>query len=392
MNFPITDTELLLKLRKGEDSFTQFKAEVNNAESLAEEMVAFANGNGGYILVGIKEKPNGEGEVKGIENLKNLNNHISNASSENCVPAIFPQTQTLLIDDKTVVIIAVKEGNQKPYRTKSGKYLMRAGADKRAVSQEELSRMLQTSGSFHVEELAIREANFETELEKFEFANYFQKIRQESLSDFMLRSRQSLETILNNLSLTNGSELTLIGLLLFGKRVQHFRPLLMCQAVSYYDNDMASNDFQDKKDILGDLAHQFNEGMTFLKSNLRRVQMGEHFNEKGKLEISEMALQEALINALVHRDFNISSTIRLFVFENRVQIISPGPLPNHLTVAKITAGSQSIQRNPLLSTHARDLLPFSRMGTGIHRILKEHPNTDFENDVEGQQFIVTFWR
>ncbi len=174
MNFPITEIELIQKMR-GEDSFTQYKKEINNAESLAEEMVAFANSDGGYILVGIDEDKQGKGVAAGISNIKNLNNHISNASSENCVPAIFPKTQSLIIENKDVVIIYIEKGKQCSYRTKSGKYLMRAGADKRAVSQEELSRMLQASGSFHIEELPVRGANVETALDMIKLAQFFEK-------------------------------------------------------------------------------------------------------------------------------------------------------------------------------------------------------------------------
>jgi predicted HTH transcriptional regulator len=198
----LTETELLKKLRTGEDSFTQYKSEIKNVDSLAEEMVAFANGGGGYILVGIAEDETGRGKVVGVPNLKNLNNHISNASSENTVPAIIAKTESMVIDDKTVVIIRVEEGNQKPYRTKGGKYIVRSGADKRAVSQEELSRMLQASGSFHVEELAVRGANIETESDRLKLAEYFEKTYNGlPLTLYLEQNNQSLETLLNNLGI-----------------------------------------------------------------------------------------------------------------------------------------------------------------------------------------------
>ncbi len=391
MQFPISEADLLLKMR-GEDSFTQFKSEIKNAEGLAEEMVAFANGDGGYILVGVAEDKQGEGKAVGVENIKNLNNHISNASSENCVPAIFPKTQSIVIEDKYIVVIYIEEGNQKPYRTKTGKYLMRAGADKRMVSQEELARMLQGSGFFHVEELEVRGANIETELDRFLFALYFQKIRNESLDAFMQRENQGLETVLNNLSLANGAQLNMMGLLLFAKNPQQFRTLFMCQAAKFQGKDVAGNVFDSKKDIQGNLERQYQGCMAFFNSNLNSKQVGDNFNETGKLEISEKALQEAIINALVHRDYGLNGTIRLFIFDDRVEIISPGALPNHLTIQKIMAGSQSVPRNPILTTHSKEILPFSRMGSGIRRIFEEHPKTDLINDKDGQQFKVIFWR
>jgi ATP-dependent DNA helicase RecG len=160
----LTEQALLAKLQTGEDSFTQFKRHIHSDVQLSEEIVAFANSDGGYILIGIDEDKMGKGVLIGIENTKNLNNHISNASMEHCIPPVFPKMQTLLIDHKIVVVLYIEKGIQQPYRTKSGKYLMRSGADKRAVSQEELSRMLQGSGSFHVEELPIRGAIIEQAL------------------------------------------------------------------------------------------------------------------------------------------------------------------------------------------------------------------------------------
>lgn len=393
MNFPISETELRLMLRTGEDSFTQFKTEVKNAESLAEEMVAFANSGGGYILVGIAENAQGEGEVTGVSNLKLLNNHISNTASENCVPAIFPQVQTLLIEEKAVVVVKIEEGNQKPYRTKSGKYLMRAGADKRSVSQEELSRMFQASGTFHIEELAIRDAVIESELDRIKLFEYFEGQHEgKSVSEHLAESGQSLETFLNNLGIAQKSQLNLVGLLFFGKNPQRFRPVLEVKCVSFYGNDLADTNYRSNEDIGGNLERQFERSLNFITSNLHKKQpTGESFNSVGVLEISKVALEEAIVNALIHRDYGKTSSVRIFVFQDRVEIISPGALTNHLTIEQIKNGN-AIPRNPILLSYASKILPYRGLGSGISRILKEHPNTELVNDRDGQQFKVIMKR
>ena len=127
--------------------------------------------------------------------------------------------------------------------------------------------------------------------------------------------------------------------------------------------------------------------MDFLMSNLDSVQTEESFNAQGKLEISQIALEELLQNALVHRDYFKNSPIRLLIFDNRIEIISPGKLPNSLTVEDIKYGNPVIRNNQLVafSTHA---LPFSGLGSGIKRALDQEPNIELINDIEGEQFIV----
>jgi ATP-dependent DNA helicase RecG len=127
--------------------------------------------------------------------------------------------------------------------------------------------------------------------------------------------------------------------------------------------------------------------MKFLKSSLHYLQAGQNFNSIGKLEVSEITLIELVQNALVHRDYFKNSPIRLLIFDNRIEIISPGKLPNSLTVDDIKFGNPVIRNNQLVafSTHT---LPFSGLGSGVKRALAEQPNIELINDTEGEQFIV----
>ena len=102
--------------------------------------------------------------------------------------------------------------------------------------------------------------------------------------------------------------------------------------------------------------------------------------------------EELLVNALVHRDYLVSAPIRLFIFDNRIDIISPGHLPNNLTVAKIQTGN-SIIRNPILVSYiAKGLLPYKGLGSGIKRALDDWPEIDFTDDREGCLFTATVHR
>lgn len=115
-------------------------------------------------------------------------------------------------------------------------------------------------------------------------------------------------------------------------------------------------------------------------------------NAPGISEVPEVVFEELLVNALVHRDYLVSAPIRLFIFDNRIEIISPGHLPDNLTVEKIRAGNSNI-RNPILVSYvAKGLLPYHGLGSGITRALAAWPQIEFINDQEGCLFTATIYR
>jgi len=126
--------------------------------------------------------------------------------------------------------------------------------------------------------------------------------------------------------------------------------------------------------------------------NLHKVQAGRGVNAPGTPEIPEEVFEELLVNALVHRDYLVSASIRLFIFDNRIEIISPGHLPNNLTVEKIRAGNSNT-RNPILVSYvAKGLLPYHGLGSGIKRALEKWPAIDFTDDHDGCLFTATVHR
>ena len=96
-------------------------------------------------------------------------------------------------------------------------------------------------------------------------------------------------------------------------------------------------------------------------------------------------------NALLHRDYFKNAPVRLLIFDNRVEIISPGKLPNSLTVEDVKYGNPVI-RNNQITMFASKTLPYSGLGSGLRRAFNEQPNMELENDIEGEQFIVGFPR
>jgi ATP-dependent DNA helicase RecG len=152
------------------------------------------------------------------------------------------------------------------------------------------------------------------------------------------------------------------------------------------------SDYIDTEDFSGPLPDMFKGAMAFVMRNLRKIQAGKGVNAPGTPEIPPPVFEELLVNALVHRDYMVSAPIRLFIFDNRIEIISPGHLPNNLTVEKIRTGNSNI-RNPILVSYiSKGLLPYRGLGSGIKRALEDWPDIDFTNDEDGCLFTATVRR
>lgn len=150
-------------------------------------------------------------------------------------------------------------------------------------------------------------------------------------------------------------------------------------------------EYRDSEDVSGKLQEVFERALYFLTRNLRRVQNGQNINSVGVLEVPKVALEELLVNALVHRDYFISAPIRIFIFDNRIEILSPGHLPNNLTIEHAKNGISNI-RNPILASFAAKILPYRGLGNGILRALKAYPHIDFIDDRDANQFQVIITR
>ena len=203
------------------------------------------------------------------------------------------------------------------------------------------------------------------------------------------------EKILRNLRFIRpDGTLTVAAMLLFGKYTQRWMPMMTAKCICFAGNSIGSKVFRDKvndADMEGNLLHQYDTIMDFFTRNLHNVQVGDEFNSMGKLEIPYTSLVEFTVNSLVHRSLNMKAPVRIFIFDNRVEIHSPGALPNGLTIDDIKAGT-SMPRNMFLFNNAIYLLPYTGVGSGITRALDEDINVTFMNNDKAQEFVITVWR
>ena len=372
----------------GETTQVQFKEAPIAQKDAAREMIAFANSKGGVMLFGVEDKT---GSIKGLsyEQIQEMSRELGNAANEQVKPTIYIETEVVRVDSKHVLVCSVAEGRNKPYKNLQGEIWVKQGADKRRITENtEILALFQDSGSYHPEAVGVTDTTFD-DLDRYALDEYLQKVYATSLEGF----GKSAGQVLKNIHILDRNEVpTLAGYLFFAKHPEFQCPTLMVKAVSFFGNDLAGNHYRDTKEIYGNMPQIYDKTMAFLKSNLHNVQeKGASFNTLGKLEIAESVLEEVVQNALVHRDLLRSAPIRIFVFDNRVEIISPGALAGGLTEDDIRKG-KTYQRNPFMATFATNALHYRGIGSGIVRILAANPTIQIENDAEGQEFKVAIER
>jgi len=381
--------ELLDIIRAGETSKVQFKEELPHPDSIAREIVAMSNALGGMILVGVGDV---SGKVMGLTpgQIEKFDKELFHVA-DNLKPPVYITTEVVKIEEeavKYILVAHVQEGINKPYKTSKGEIYTKQGANKRLLTDNaEIMRLFQQSGNLFADEMEVFGTDI-GDVDKDAFSEYFIKEFGESYE----RKGLTFEQALRAKRVLRNDRLTLAGLLFFGKDPQATKPAYTIKVVSFFGNDISENQYRNKPmDLRGTIPELYGKAMNYLKSSLFHLQAGQGFNSTGVLEISETALVELVQNALVHRDYFKNAPIRILVFDDRVEIISPGKLPNSLTIEDIKFGNPVVRNNQLVA-YGMHALPFSGLGTGIKRAIAEQPDIAFVNDVEGELFRVVIPR
>ncbi len=240
---------------------------------------------------------------------------------------------------------------------------------------------------FHADELPCK-AGID-KLDKLRFRDFLRDTYKQEFPDDLDELLKLLQNM--NLAADNG-KLNLAGVLLFAEKPEWIKPQFIVKAIRFPGNDIHTTIYLDTEDFTGPLRKIYDGALAFILRNLPKVQAEQDVNSPGRPEIPQIVFEELLVNALIHRDYLISAPIRIFIFDNRIEIISPGSLPNNLTVEKIRTGNSNI-RNPILASFvAKKILPYRGLGSGIRRALEAWPDIDFQNDSDGGFFTANIYR
>ena len=404
----IDEKKLRAIILMGESTTVQFKERVDDAYKIGCEFVAFSNSQGGLLIVGVEDKT---GAVKGLsyEEIRKTSNLLSNAASDNVSPAIAIMIETVIIDRKAVVMARVAQGLDKPYKDNKGIVWIKNGADKRKVfSNDRLRILMQSCGRLFADRDSVPGSSYDDISEQTLKQFLIEKYRIRAKEGITLNGKESIDDIVriidhdvtpqrllqNTSMMDNDGRLTLAGLLLLGKNILKFYPVFTVRCLSMVGNDIGGDQFRDRlvgPELEGNLLAQFKAALAFINRNLRSVQVEDGFNSLPALEIPSQVFVEIIINALIHRDYYQTAPIRLLIFDNRIEVHSPGNLPLDVTEDTILNGI-SKPRNQLLFDNAMFLLPYVGVGSGIVRVFNSFKNITLSNNLDTEEFVVTIWR
>lgn len=348
--------KILDEIKNGESKILELKEKLPDNKSIAKTVIAFANTAGGKIIVGINDKL----KITGVDanSVYSLKDKIASVIFDSCSPDILPEIYTINIGGKLLLAIEIFRGNLMPYFLKSegkaeGVYI-RVGATNRKASLqiiEELQRHKRYV-SFDEEinyDITVREPDM------LPIKARFAKIGK-TLNDEKLRNLKLIKTDRGITYPTNAL------LILLGK-FPH------CTVKCARFKGVTMETFIDKKEYKGNIFSVIENTQSFILNHINLSAKIEGLYRTDSYEIPIVALREALINALIHRDYaNFGRDIKVGVYDDIVNIVSPGALPNIVTIEDILRGRSEI-RNKVIANVFKEIGLIEQWGSGISRIM-----------------------
>jgi ATP-dependent DNA helicase RecG len=388
-------TEILALIATGESATIEFKRTVDNPESIAGEIVAFANVNGGLLLFGVED----HGLISGLSDANAIFQTLTNICRDRCIPPVSPVLEQVTIDGKELLLLTIKAelNRQKPYRTAGGRFYVRVGRDKKDATGRELIRIAQAAGELHYDESPVWGTTL-ADLSLPAFEAYHRTQFGLSVAEQVEQSGLDLVQLLRNLRLIHPLDgewvLSVACLLLFGEHPQRFMPQSRLSAVAFAGVDEDS-DILDRREITGRLPTIIDDAKAFLERNIRQPAIEHGFRREDILLYDRRALGEVVVNAIAHRDYSLSgSQIRLFLFQDRLEVRSPGRLPNSVVLENIKLGVHA-ERNRAIATLLTQLGYMSAIGTGVPRLIirlsRQLSGREPEFELVGEELRVRIW-
>ncbi len=348
----MTQHELDTIIQSGEGYKSEFKRNVNS--DLSKELVAFANSSGGRIFLGIEDN----GHISGVTIDNTLKSKIT-MMAHDCDPSVETELEVF----KNVLIVHVPEGDNKPYRCTNGFYI-RNGSGSIKLTTHEIIGFIQSEGRVKFDELKNAAAKYPEQLNNAAITRYKQ------LSG--ITAGISNDELLTNLGLVYHDKpvrgINNTGVLFFVQNPAQHIPQSAVTCVAY--KGTVKVNVLDRKTFDQDIITNIDDSIAFLRRHLNLSYEIKELQRKEKLEIPEVVLREAVVNAVCHRDyFEKGATVMVEVFNNRVEISNPGGLPKGLKPEDF--GKRTLARNPLIAALLHRARYIEKIGTGILRMRQE---------------------
>lgn len=357
--------EQLIRQREGET--LEFKQEMPSSSDLAKLITAFYNTRGGILVFGVEDKTR---RLIGVTNPQGIEEGLINIIRDRCSLDVMPTIEFVSYRGKDFVVVTCPQGARKPYLV-SGETrpYVRVGSSNREAQDEEVRRLYVEGSEGGFEALPSRDATI-ADLSEELIAAYVRRREETSgqplgLSrDEMLHSLGCLVEQGERRIPTNG------GVMLFAEEPQRFIGQAEVACVRFKGKDVMS--YVDRRDLRGPLYRLVDDAEQFIYRHMKVGRRIEGFVGVEYREYPEEAVREALVNAVVHRDYSRrGQRIRVFMFDDRIEVYSPGALPPGASLEKMRRlEPQSVLRNPIIVGVFRDLgrRYVEQLGTGIRRM------------------------
>lgn len=394
----MTREELEAIIRAGEGAKIEFKRDGVRPEQLAREIVSFANTNGGTILLGVED----DGTVSGIQRADLQAWLMDTVIGRHVTPQFIPDYEEASFGDAAIAVVSIPMGTAKPYAVQKSDrqdYYLRFGNTCRRATREQMARLFESGGLLSVERLPIHGSRPD-ELDRRRLEEYFRRILGDDVEDWeeMLRHRDLLvEHTPAPLCCSYAAYI------LFGLEPRRRLPQAGLRLLVFPGTDM---DYDAHLDEILDLPAvglgeqrpgKFIEQslpdrvLSYLQPHISREQLTGTTRHR-HWDYPPQVIRELVVNAIAHRDWTRQNDIRLVVYRDRMEVASPGALPNGMTVEKIKGGQQS-QRNSNIVRILRDYGMMDDRGMGIRRkvipLMREENGTEPVLDASEDCFKVT---
>ena len=421
--------ELAALIRAGESSGVEFKRDDLRPERMAREIAALLNLEGGHVLLGVEDG----GEVSGLtRDRRRVEEWVMEVARSHVRPAPIPYWET--VEWRAGVVVGIvslpADAPDKPYKAKRSSAWVtqvRAGTTTRDATDEEELRLYQQSGRLQYDRRPVPGTSF-ADLDRRRLVNYFRDLRRQEFPDYTdedgwIRLLVNTEFMVESRGRAMASA---AGLLLFGRNPNRFLPHAGVSAAAYSGTEkdyearermtlrgaavsLAFQRTEQDGSLYPRLAHTFSDGSEFSESGViertldfvrrniglrARIDRGGRRQEQWEYPLE--AVREAIVNAIAHRDYTITvCDVELSIYADRLEIVSPGRLPNTVTVAKMLAGYRAT-RNELVKEVLRDYRYVEANGLGVPRKIvrgmRAHNGTEPDLIEEEDRFTVRLWK
>lgn len=365
MNGPLAGDEVAQLIASGEDSYTELKDTRVSSEGLAKEICAFANADGGRILVGVDD----DGGIHGAEGWDD--ERVMNVARTLLDPPPVPTFQRLRWGESAVLaIVTVDSGAEKPYAVRHGegrRYYIRVGSTSREASREELIRLTQASGAVASDLRPVAGATID-DLDQSLLGSRFVGRRTIDYEGMTADERRRVLIDAEILHPKTGGP-TIAGLLCYGIEPQRRLQFANVSCAAYPD-ERPGRELIDRAVVGGRIDEQIVGAVEFIDRNVARGSTVSGVRRVERERPSPEALREVVANAVAHRHYGIAGPTTVRVFPDRIEVANRGEPPNGVTPEGMKVGV-SVRRNQFLVQHLERMGIVDALGRGIVLLYEE---------------------